>query len=415
MCSRKCEDSELHDLECRILRSGGVKVKVENYGQVNMMYSVITVLRALALREGSEKIWKEYTKFDSHLAERMPTPIYSKINKEKVVWGIQHHLKLLSHYNDLEILEACGRLDTNCFELRVKASDGEPRNLRAMYRLASILSHDCTPNTKHTFDPDYGVNIYATVPIAKGSIISVSYSQSIWNTMNRRQHLKMSKCFWCQCNRCKDPTEFGTYLSALKCAKDGGRVMPTNPLDVDAPYKCEKCSQALESKQVRDGHERLTTELKNIDKSDISNLDDFLRKYATILPDCSQLSREIQYNMMLMMKSKDQSIFPTNLLLKKTIICKDLLDLADKVEPGMTKWRGQILFEYQSASVVLAQRALDEAKLDKWKAKEIFQENLNRLQESVSILQVEPDCKTELQEEMQRLSKLLQESYDEEE
>ena len=46
-----------------------------------MMYSVITVLRALALREGSEKIWKEYTKFDSHLAERMPTPIYSKVNK----------------------------------------------------------------------------------------------------------------------------------------------------------------------------------------------------------------------------------------------------------------------------------------------------------------------------------------------
>ena len=123
------------------------------------------------------------------------------------------------------------------------------------------------------------------------------------------------------------------------------------------------------SKQVREGHERLTTELKNIDKSDISNLDDFLRKYATILPDCSQLSREIQYNMMLMMKSKDQSIFPTNILLKKTIICKDLLDLADKIEPGMTKWRGQILFEYQSASVVLAQRAVDEAKLDKWKAK----------------------------------------------
>ena len=124
----------------------------------------------------------------------------------------------------------------------------------------------------------------------------------------------------------------------------------------------------MESKQVRDGHERLTTELKNIDKSDISNLDDFLRKYATILPDCSQLSREIQYNMMLMMKSKDQSIFPTNILLKKTILCKELLDLADKIEPGMTKWRGQILFELQSASVTLAQRAMDEGKLEKWKA-----------------------------------------------
>ena len=50
------------------------------------------------------------------------------------------------------------------------ASDGEPRNLRAMYRLASILSHDCTPNTKHTFDPDYGVNIYATVPIGNRTV-----------------------------------------------------------------------------------------------------------------------------------------------------------------------------------------------------------------------------------------------------
>ena len=45
--------------------------------------------------------------------------------------------------------------------------DGENRNLRAMYRICSILSHDCKPNTKHTFDPDYGVNLFATVPIGK--------------------------------------------------------------------------------------------------------------------------------------------------------------------------------------------------------------------------------------------------------
>ena len=58
-------------------------MKVEHFGQVNMMYSCITVLRALALREGSQKIWKEYTRFESHLEERMPTPIYSKVNYRK--------------------------------------------------------------------------------------------------------------------------------------------------------------------------------------------------------------------------------------------------------------------------------------------------------------------------------------------
>ena len=71
----------------------------------------------------------------------------------------------------MEILEACGRLDTNCFELKIDTKDGSRGNLRAMYRLASIMSHSCTPNTKHTFDPDYGINMYATVPIGMPFLI----------------------------------------------------------------------------------------------------------------------------------------------------------------------------------------------------------------------------------------------------
>ena len=30
--------------------------------------------------------------FDSHLSERIKTPIYSKVNKEKVVFFIHHYL-----------------------------------------------------------------------------------------------------------------------------------------------------------------------------------------------------------------------------------------------------------------------------------------------------------------------------------
>ena len=199
-----------------------------------------------------------------------------------------------------------------------------------------------------------------------GSIISVSYTQSIWNTMNRRQHLKMSKCFWCSCPRCQDPNEFGTNLSALNCSKCGGKMLSQDPLDPEAPFKCEKCGFTLEAKQVKDGVERLTTELKTIDRSKCENLDEFLQKYATVLPETHQLSREIQYSQMLLLKNIYD--LPTPVLLKKSLICKQLLDLADKIEPGMSKLRGQILFELQSASVVLAQRALEEGKLEKWKA-----------------------------------------------
>ena len=50
------------------------------------------------------------------------------------------------------------------------------------------------------------------------------------------------------------------------------------------------------------------------------------------------------------------------------LLGKQLLGLADKIEPGMTKWRGQLLFEMQSATVVLAQRALKEGKLKRFQA-----------------------------------------------
>ena len=48
----------------------------------------------------------------------MKTEVYTKVNKEKVVLFMHHYLRLLAKYSDLEILEACGRLDTNCFEVR---------------------------------------------------------------------------------------------------------------------------------------------------------------------------------------------------------------------------------------------------------------------------------------------------------
>eukprot|EP00095_Tigriopus_kingsejongensis_P008719 maker-scaffold352_size199037-snap-gene-0.46 protein:Tk08719 transcript:maker-scaffold352_size199037-snap-gene-0.46-mRNA-1 annotation:"protein isoform a" len=231
LCSRKCEDSKLHEPECRVIKYGGSKVNVESFGQVNMMYACITVLRALALQDGAQTIWKDYTKFESHLDKRMETEIYTKVNKEKVVYFIHYFLKLINKYSDLEILETCGRLDTNCFEIKQNGM-----NLRAMYRVACIISHDCCPNTKHTFDPDHSINLFATTNIRKGSIISATYTQSIWNTMNRRAHLYMSKCFWCQCRRCRDPTEFGTYLSANSCNACGGQVIPTQPLDNSAKW-----------------------------------------------------------------------------------------------------------------------------------------------------------------------------------
>ncbi len=50
---------------------------------------------------------------------------------------------------------------------------------------------------------------------------------------------------------------------------------------------------------------------------------------------------------------------------------KQLLELADKLDPGLSKWRGELLFDLQSTSVLLAQRALEENRITAQQAKVI--------------------------------------------
>ena len=39
-------------------------MQIDSYGQYNMMYACITVLRALSLKEGPSKVWEDYTRFE---------------------------------------------------------------------------------------------------------------------------------------------------------------------------------------------------------------------------------------------------------------------------------------------------------------------------------------------------------------
>lgn len=164
-------------------------------------------------------------------------------------------------------------------------------SIRALYPRAYLLAHDCTPNTTHTDDAKRRITIRAATKIRKGEAITLSYAYTLQvnennyiniqknqyltrsfqsqSTHKRREHLLESKFFECCCLRCKDPTEFGTFTCALKCPRCGmaankdvvlqalfnkdenlkkieiksspGTVLPTDPLDPDAPWRCDTC------------------------------------------------------------------------------------------------------------------------------------------------------------------------------
>lgn len=88
----------------------------------------------------------------------------------------------------------------------------------AIYNEASMLEHNCRPNCCKSFTSSGELLIIAAQQIEPGAHLTITYTDSLWSTPNRRHYLFETKFFACSCNRCSDPTEYGTYFSALKCA-----------------------------------------------------------------------------------------------------------------------------------------------------------------------------------------------------
>ena len=90
---------------------------------------------------------------------------------------------------------------------------------RALYGSVSMLSHDCQPNARCAIlGPGLELGVVAQRDIAAGSAISISYyADSLRGTLQRRRHLRVTKCFDCSCGRCADPSDLGLHLDSVRC------------------------------------------------------------------------------------------------------------------------------------------------------------------------------------------------------
>jgi hypothetical protein len=228
------------------------------------------------------------------------SPLY-EVLRVNVVGFLRSALRM-EGADEEEVLRVCGVMDTNAFEVR---RAGGVR-LRALYPLAALMNHDCVPNTRHVFDASDKMLVFATVAIAKGAPVVATYTQALWSTPRRRAHLRATKCFDCAClrcrvspffylfepdafpllslSRCSDPSELGTYVSAIRCSKCGeGRVVATAPLDDAAAWRCDACAHQMTSKQISWGNQALQQELEQLDKRGPHHLEAFLERYDKLL------------------------------------------------------------------------------------------------------------------------------------
>lgn len=91
-----------------------------------------------------------------HLNERIGMPIYSVLKSNLITFF--KTILTLEEFDETTILKTAAILDTNAFEVRT--ADGSSK-IRAIYADTAMMSHDCVPNSYHSFDENMQIIVRA--------------------------------------------------------------------------------------------------------------------------------------------------------------------------------------------------------------------------------------------------------------
>ena len=87
------------------------------------------------------------------------------------------------------ILQICGILDVNSFEVP-NPSENCSGTVQAVYADAGCLAeHNCVPTAHRTFTKDLSLCLRSAVALDSDDHISITYTDSLWTTAERRSHL----------------------------------------------------------------------------------------------------------------------------------------------------------------------------------------------------------------------------------
>ena len=211
VCGPGCESDPGHRAECEVLSEAGL-VPSPDQSLNSGLYSSVSLLRLLLLQKTDVSSWRHVQGMMDHWVERR--------REKKVVEGVVMLHKLFSArlglaWVRLEDVEHCyGVLKTN-------ALDTETGGGQALYPVVCIMSHSCSPNLEPVSGPSTTVVFRAKRKIKQGEELTIGYTDFADSRRNIRRKIVKEWKFLCQCQRCSDPTEFGTNFSSFQCCCGG--------------------------------------------------------------------------------------------------------------------------------------------------------------------------------------------------
>nr|CAD7397271.1 unnamed protein product [Timema cristinae] len=398
LCSDKCGESQAHKPECHITSTRrGAKVSVKTFHQPHPTYQCLLVLRCLYQRDSNPDVWKKLQNLESHCEERRKTPRYEE-DRVAVAQFVRRFFNL-QDFSEEQILRVCGIVQVNGHEVPVT----EPPHV-AIYETASLLEHHCRPNCSKSFTSSGGLIIRTAEPILKGQHLSICYSDALWGTANRRHHLSETKFFWCTCERCADPTELGTFFSAIRCKNSlcDGYLLSEHPLlqgtpeetPLNSEWRCHTCQVMVPVSEVLETLEKVGRYLSSMEKGEPRSCERFQEQFENILHPNHFYLTDVQLALA-QLYGQDcpeglQGVGDKDLQ-KKIKLCRKLLTLVDHLVPSENRVRGVLMFELHAVVAEEARRRASRDGMNPGEFRDRLLESKRLLTDAAFLLQYEPE------------------------
>ncbi|XP_065370045.1 SET domain-containing protein SmydA-8 [Calliphora vicina] len=392
-CSPDCEgldNPNLHALECCILMLGSGPKPAGDMNALLDYYrsDALLVLKCLILQRQNTKKWSELMDMQSHEEDRQGTELQEDA-EQRIVSYLQRNFlqplktverqtksKHLPEYDSAILHRICGIIETNY--MCISLSSG--LELSGVFYTACMMEHSCLPNCYFQFDQHNGfrISVIAGRDIKKGEHLKIMYSNMLWATQMRHEHLMITKHFLCSCERCRDPTEMGTNFNALRCVGDvnvecDGIQLPKDPLDSKSDWVCNKCPMIISGEEVRYLLTQMTEEVESLlaRKPTLKQVESLIDKLSTFLHPNHYHMFSLKHSLIQLYGNelgyKMQQLSEEQLT-KKLNMCEELYEICQKLDPftiRLSIYVGIILYEKHTVLVEQAKRLKQQVKVEK--------------------------------------------------
>ncbi|XP_037938289.1 SET domain-containing protein SmydA-8 isoform X2 [Teleopsis dalmanni] len=267
-----CADSDAHRNECELFNRWQPKEYTAEEGSIcnPMSLRILTAIRVFYLNSEQRAL--------INAMQANPDRGY----RQEIIKAAQSFRKFPTTDKKFmdNLFRVVGVLNTNSFEAPCRVGPHEIL-VRGLFPLTAVMNHECTPNASHYFDNGQVATVRAARFIPKGTEITTTYTKILWSNLTRNIFLRMTKHFECNCYRCNDNTENGTYLSALFCREQNckGIVIPVQTKTMQPDWRCVTCETVFShAKMARYQDFALNTINNRINASSVQEMINFINE-----------------------------------------------------------------------------------------------------------------------------------------